>query len=156
MSEQMTLNEVLGKAVQREIDSQRLYTELGNQVKEDPIKYAFKELVKQEMGHQEILEQYIRGGFKKGALDVGQVVDYKIAEKLDHPQISPGISLKDTFLLAANREKLSHEFYLDLAAIHPAGDVKKLLNKLAVEELRHKEKVEFLFTQVAFPQTDGG
>lgn len=156
MAAQLTLMEVLGKAVQREIDSQRLYTDLGNQVREDSAKYAFEELGQQERGHQAILEQYMKGEFKKGALDTGHVVDYKIAERLDHPAISPNMTLKEAFLLAANREKLSHEFYLDLAGIHPSGEVKKLLKKLATEELRHKQKVEFLFTQVAFPQTDGG
>ncbi len=153
---QLTLLEVLGKAVQREIDSQRLYTDLGNKVNEDSAKYAFKELVQQERGHQVILEQYMKGEFKKGALESGHVVDYKIAERLDISEISPNMTLKEVFLLAANREKLSHEFYLYLAGIHPPGEVKKLLKKLATEELRHKQKVEFLFTQVAFPQTDGG
>jgi rubrerythrin len=31
-----------------------------------------------------------------------------------------------------------------------------LLEDLAAQELEHKQKVEFLFTEVAFPQTDGG
>ncbi len=66
------------------------------------------------------------------------------------------MKLKDAFLLAANREKASHEFYLSLAAIHPAGEVKRLLKGLAAQELKHKQRVEFLYTEVAFPQTDGG
>jgi len=28
--------------------------------------------------------------------------------------------------------------------------------KLASQELEHKQKAEFLYTEVAFPQTDGG
>ena len=83
-------------------------------------------------------------------------MDYKIAEHLDQPQISPDIKLKDVFLLAANREKASHEFYLSLAQIHPAGEVKRLIEELAAQELEHKQQVEFLYTEVAFPQTDGG
>jgi len=46
--------------------------------------------------------------------------------------------------------------YLGLAQIHPAGEVKKLLEELAVQELEHKQKMEFLYSEVAFPQTDGG
>ena len=150
------LKEVLGKAIQREIDSQRLYTDLENKVREESAKYAFKELVEQEREHQTILEQYLRGELKKGALGRGHVVDFKIAERLNHPEISLDMTLKDIFLLAANREKLSNEFYIGLAEIHPAGEIKRLLKKLAAQELQHKQRVERLYTEVAFPQLDGG
>jgi rubrerythrin len=70
--------------------------------------------------------------------------------------MTPDMNLKDVFLLAANREKASHEFYLSLARIHPAGKARRLLRRLASQELGHKHKVEFLYTEVAFPQTDGG
>ena len=66
------------------------------------------------------------------------------------------MKLKDAFLLAANREKASHELYLGLARIHPAGEVKRLLERLASQELKHKQRVEFLYAEVAFPQTNGG
>lgn len=86
---------------------------------------AFQELVRQEQGHQNWLGQYLRGELKEGALSSGQAIDYKIAERFDQPEISPDMRLKDAFLLAANREKSSHEFYLSLAQIHPDGEVKK-------------------------------
>ena len=66
------------------------------------------------------------------------------------------MKLQDVFLLAANREMASHTFYLSLAQIHPAGDAKRLLEELAAQELEHKQRVEFLYTEVAFPQTNGG
>jgi len=66
------------------------------------------------------------------------------------------MKLKDVFLLAANREKASHEFYLSLARIHSTGEVKRLIERLAAQELEHKQRVEFLYTEVAFPQTNGG
>jgi rubrerythrin len=63
---------------------------------------------------------------------------------------------KDVFLVAAEREKASHEFYTKLAALQPEGELKQLLAKLAQEELAHKEKAEYLYCNAAFPQTDGG
>jgi rubrerythrin len=63
---------------------------------------------------------------------------------------------QDAFLLAASREKKSHEFYEHLAGMHPEGNVKNLLKQLAKEELAHKGKVEYLYANTAFPQTDGG
>ena len=103
-----------------------------------------------------MLERYQRGEIKEGALSGDQVIDYRIAERLDQPEMSADMKLKGTFLVAANREKAAHEFYLGLAGIHPAGEVKGLIEELALQELQHKQKVEFLYTEVAFPQLDGG
>ncbi len=152
----MTLKQVLEKTIQREIDSQHLYADLSGRVREQAAKDAFEKLVEQEREHQTILEKYLRGELKKGALSISHVVDYKIAERLDQPEISPNMTLREIFLLAANRERMSHEFYVSLAEVHPAGEVKKLLKRLATQELQHKQRVELLYTQVAFPQTDGG
>ncbi|MBI2980475.1 MAG: ferritin family protein [Chloroflexi bacterium] len=156
MVTQITFKELLGNAIQREIESQRLYTSLKQKVNEPAAKDAFQELARQEKGHQNWLEQYLRGEFKAGILGSDRVIDYKIAEHLDQPAILPDMKLQDTFLLAANREKASHDFYISLANIHPTGEIKRLLNELASQELTHKQRVEFLYTEVAFPQTDGG
>ena len=153
---QLTLNEVLDKAIQKEVESQLLYGDLGQKMDDQAAKDAFQELGRQEQRHQNLLEKYSRGELKGGMLNRGQVVDYKIAEHLDQTEISPDMKLTDVFLLATNREKTSHEFYISLTTIHPAGEAKRLMEELATQELRHKQRVEFLYTEVAFPQTDGG
>ena len=156
MAYQLTVRKVLDKAIQKEIESQQLYRYLSEKMTDEAAQDAFSQLARQEQGHQQLLERYLRGELKGGMLNEGQVVDYKIAEHLEQPQLSLEMKLKDVFLLAANREKASHEFYLSLAQIHPDGEVKRLIEELATQELDHKQKVEFLYTEVAFPQTDGG
>ena len=156
MTTQLTLSEILGKAIQNEIGSWLLYNKLSQKMKNQVAKDAFQELGRQEQRHQNLLEKYSRGELKGGMLSRGQVVDYKIAEHLDQAEISPDMKLPDVFLLAANREKASHDFYISLATIHPAGEAKRLMEELAAQELEHKQRVEFLYTEVAFPQTDGG
>jgi len=156
MVSQLTVRKVLEKAIQKEIESQQLYRNLSQKMTDEAAKDAFRELTRQEQGHQALLEKYLRGELKEGALKREQVLDYKIAEHLEQPEISLRMELKDVFLLAANREKASHEFYLSLAGVHPSGQVKRLLEELASQELEHKQRVEFLYTETAFPQTDGG
>jgi rubrerythrin len=153
---EITLEEVLRKAVQKEIASWLLYNDLSRRMSQEIAQDAFKKLAQQEKSHQNRLEQYLRGEIKGGALSSTQSVDYKIAEHLEQPKIYPDMALKDIFLLAANREKASHELYLGLAEMHPAGEVRKLFEELAAQELEHKQQLEFLYTEVAFPQTDGG
>jgi rubrerythrin len=153
---QLTLDEVLERAIQKEVEARLLYTDLSQKVDDRAAQDAFQELAQQEQGHQNLLEKYLRGEIREGRLARGEVIDYEIAEHLDQPEISSDMKLKDAFLFAANREKASHEFYLSFAAIHPDGEVKRLLEELAAQELGHKQRVEFLYTEVAFPQTDGG
>jgi rubrerythrin len=156
MAAQLSLREVLEKAIQKEIESQRLYSDLSEKVTDEAATDAFQELVEQELGHQKLLESYLDGELTKGALDISEAVDYKIVEHLDQPEVSPDMKLDAVFLLAAQREKAAYDFYTSLAQIHPTGEVRRLVEKLAVQELNHKQRVEFLYNEVAFPQLDGG
>jgi len=96
----LTLKKVLQKAIEKEIESWLVYTELSQKVESEVSKNAFQKLAQQEQGHQGFLEQYLRSELKEGALSSGQVIDYKIAEHLDLPEIFPGMVLKEIFLLA--------------------------------------------------------
>lgn len=156
MTAYLTLGELLEKAIGKEVEAQTLYADLSQKVNENTTRDALLSLVRQEEGHQKLLEQYRDGKLKGGALRKGEALDYRIAEKLDGRGYSADMALKDVFLLAAEREKAAHEFYLALAEIHPEGEAKALLTDLAAQELGHKHRVEYLYTEVAFPQLDGG
>jgi rubrerythrin len=153
---ELSIEDVLRKAIEKEIDSQNLYTELGQKMNEAAAKETFQKLTKQEKGHQQLLEQLLRGETGEGDLIRGHPVDFKITEHFEQSELSPNAELKDIFLVAAGREKAAHKLYLDLAQLHSSEEVKQLFNTLANQELQHKEKMEFFYTEVAFPQTDGG
>ena len=153
---QLSIDEVLEKAIQKEIEAQQLYTDLSGRMSDPAARDACIDLFHEEQRHQRILERYQRGEIKGGLSGREKVIDYRIAEHLDQPGVTPGMELKDIFLLAANREKASHEFYLGLAGVHPPGQARDLLEELAAQELKHKQQVELLYTEVAFPQTNGG
>ena len=156
MAESITLKNILDMAIQKEIEAQELYCHLNSMVVEDSAKFMFLQLSEVEKKHERLLRDYAEGKLQEGAIKSDQVLDYKIVEKLDQPPITPDMALKDVLLMAANREKASQEFYVSLAAAHPSGDIKKLLEELASQELEHKHRVEDLYTEVAFPQTAGG
>ncbi len=52
MVTQLTLKEVLGKAIQKEIESQLLYASLRGKMSDTAAKDAFQGLARQEQGHQ--------------------------------------------------------------------------------------------------------
>jgi rubrerythrin len=152
----LTLQEVLEVAIQKEVSSHELYLKLSRRMNSQASKDAFRLLARQEQAHQHFLEDYLHGELKEGVLKAGFIVDYKISDCLDQPDISPHMELKEVFLLAASREKSSFDLYSGLSGIHPSGAVRDLLKNLASQELEHKNRIETLYTEVAFPQTDGG
>ena len=88
MATQLILKEVLERAIQKEIESRHLYSDLSQKMTDEAAKDAFQELARQEQGHQQLLEQYLRGELKGGTLSRGQAMDYKIAEHFDQQEIS--------------------------------------------------------------------
>ena len=67
------------------------------------------------------------------------------------------MSRAEIFLVASHREFRAYKFYSELAMLYDTGDaVHDMLHKIANEELKHKEKMEDLYANTAFPQTDGG
>lgn len=152
----MTLEEVLRTAISKEIAAQQLYADLAKKVTSPIAKETFQNIVHEERGHQLLLERYQRGEMMSGGLRAGQTIDYKIAESAEPTEITSDMPLKDIFIRAANREKVAYESYLALAKVHPTGEVRTLLEDLASQELTHKQKLEFLYTETAFPQTAGG
>jgi rubrerythrin len=153
---QVTLKEVLQDAIQKEIQANLMYLGLRQRVANPAAKEVCHQMADQEEIHRQVLEDYLHGKLTEGALNVGMVVDYHIAEYLDQPEVDSNMEIKDVFLLAANKEKASHDLYSHLASIHPQGHIRHLLEDLAAQESNHKLHVETLYNEVAFPQTDGG
>jgi len=77
MATQLTLKEVLGKAVQKEVESRLLYIGLSQKVNDEAAKDALQELARQEQGHQNLLEQYLRGELAEGAMKI-KIVFYSM------------------------------------------------------------------------------
>lgn len=152
-----SVRSVLEFALEREKAAYRFYVDLSKRIDDPGTRDALDFLAKEETRHREFLERYLREEVSEGALRLSQVVDYKIIEHVsEEPDEKGPLSPEKAFLVAAKREKASHELYRDLGRIHPEGPVRSLFEKMSQEELRHKEKVEYLYANTAFPQTSGG
>jgi len=150
------LEEVLAIAINREEEAIAFYKGLYGRVQDATARDALQFLANEEKKHKEFLVKYRDGKYKTEALRMSTVVDYRVAEHLEKPDPAANLESKDAYLVAAHRELASYNFYTALASLHPDGELKQLLVKIAGEELRHKEKVEYLYANTAFPQTAGG
>ncbi|MCK7504202.1 MAG: hypothetical protein MZV70_08985 [Desulfobacterales bacterium] len=93
---------------------------------------------------------------ERSGLRLSDVVYYKIAEHQEEPEVTEDMNSSQVYLVAAHRELRSHQFYTALANQHAAGEAREMLLRMANEELKHKEKMEYLYANTAFPQTSGG
>ncbi len=150
------LSDILELAIQREEEAYEFYMDIHRQVEDASVKDTLEFIAAEEKKHKAFLVNYREGNYGVDALRMADVVDYKIAEYLEQPDLDGDMSSQDVYLIAAHREARSHRFYTELANLHAEGDTKTMLFKMANEELKHKEKMEYLYTNTAFPQTSGG
>ena len=151
------LLECIETAIKREEEAFAFYSDLSGQVADDAARETVLWIAGEEKKHKVFLEKFRDKGEGPASMRVAEVTYYKIAEHLEEPEASDSMSRAEIFLLAAHRENRAHQFYTELAALYDEGsEVREMLLRIANEELKHKEKMEYLYANTSFPQTDGG
>jgi len=151
-----SLQSLIEKAIQKEEEARAFYQDLSNLVEDPLAKETLKFLAGEELKHKEFLQAYQKGEKKFSALAMDTPIDYHIAQYMEMPDPKKNMKSSDVYLVAAHREWSSYKFYLGLSEVQPPGEAKEMLLQMANQELKHKEKVEYLYSNTAFPQTSGG
>ena len=154
--EDKKISEVIDIAIQREEEAITFYRELNKKIHDQSIKDTIEWIAGEEKKHKAFLVSYREGRQGPDALIMRAAVNYQIAEHLKEPPIETVTDGAVVFLMASHRELKSYKFYSELAHLHPEGNLRTTLLKMASEELDHKEKMEYLYSNTAFPQTSGG
>ena len=151
-----TVAEILDMAIGREEVAYDFYMDIYEKVEDATVRETVEFIAGEEKKHKAFLVSYKEGKYGTDSLRMADVVEYKLAEYLEEPEISQNSSSEDVYLVAAHREARSNQFYSELANMHADSKLKTMLQKMANEELKHKEKMEYLYANTAFPQTSGG
>jgi rubrerythrin len=143
------MSAILGRAIANEESASSFYRHAAERVRDPVTRNDLLALMRDEDEHKRLLEE-----FRSGArpLPEGTVSGGSLVESLGTPDFTPDMSPQDAFLLAAMKEKSAVDFYESWARMYPAGPEHDLLMGLADIERRHKEKVESLFANAAFPE----
>ncbi len=150
------LEELIDLAIRKEEEAFVFYSKLAGQVADAASRDTLLWVAGEEKKHKAFLVDYRTGRIASDALRLSEVTYYRIAEHQEEPEASESLKREDVFLLAAHREQKSFHFYTELSELHPEGTAKEMLLRMANEELKHKEKMEYLYANAAFPQTAGG
>ena len=151
-----TVAEILDMAIRREEVAYDFYMDIYEKVEDAIVRETVEFIAREEKKHKAFLVSYKAGKYGADSLRMADVVEYKLAEYLEEPEVTQNSSREEIYLVAAHREARSHQFYSELADMHGDSKLKSMLQKMANEELKHKEKMEYLYSNTAFPQTSGG
>jgi rubrerythrin len=154
--EAQSLQTLIEIAIKNEEDARVFYLGLHDLVEDALAKETLKFLAGEELAHKEFLQGYLKGEKNFDALGMDAPIDYHIAQYAEKPDPKKNMNSSEVYLVAAHREWNSYNFYKGLAALQPEGEVREMLLSMANQELKHKEKVEYLYSNTAFPQTSGG
>ena len=143
------LEAIIKSAITQEELSHDFYRRLAGLVSQAETKNTLEYLAKEELEHKAFLQSCFT---PQGCMLVGEAQNVHLAEMLEAPAITDAMSPKEALTIAAKREEGAYKFYQALAALQPPGDVRSFLEKMAKVELHHKEKVEYLYDNAAFPE----
>lgn len=143
------LDAIIKSAIAQEEMSHELYRRLAKLVTNKETRDSFEFLAKEELEHKHFLESCLT---PQGCKLVGNSQNAHLAEIMEAPAIGEELSPKEALVIAMKREEGSYRFYLALAGMQPPGEIQAFLEKMAKMELAHKEKMEYLYDNVAFPE----
>lgn len=143
--------EVISDAIQSEIDARQFYEKIAAGIKNDYLKQTFTEFAAEEGKHEKILT---------GILNREQVTtayfncekDFKVAETIELPDVTPDMDLRNAIGLAMKNEEVAMKKYMALAENCEDPELKLVFQDLASMERGHKFKMEQSFVDVAFPE----
>ena len=143
------LEAIIKSAIAQEELSHGFYLRLAGLVSHPETKDTLEYLAKEELEHKAFLQSCFT---PHGCTLAGEAQNAHLAEMLAAPAMSGDLSPKEALVIAAKREEGAYHFYKALAALQPPGEVQAFLDKMAKVELQHKEKVEYLYDNAAFPE----
>ena len=143
------LEAIIKSAITQEEMSHAFYRRLAGLVSHPETKDTLEYLAKEELEHKAFLQSCFT---PQGCSLAGEAQNTHLAELLEAPDIGSNLSPKEALVIAAKREEGAYRFYQALAALQPPGEIQAFLDKMAKVELQHKEKVEYLYDNAAFPE----
>ena len=139
--------------IQQAIDlaksSREIYLTMANLVERPETKEMFQYLARNEEFHKKFFQKILDEAVCP--LEV-PLEDTHVSEFLKCPHITRKMSPKEALVLAIKREETLHKFYKYLENIQPPGEIRNLLKEMVLIKLEHKEKLEYIYDDVAFPE----
>ena len=141
---------IISLAIDREVESYSFYRTISDKVKDAGLKRLFNELAGEETKHREFLEGLLAKGTT--SFHFNAHMDYKVTDSMPSPKLSADMKPIDGLLLAIKKELEAMQMYSQLANSSTDEDQKKTFTELAAMERGHKNRLEDIYTNMAYPE----
>jgi len=141
---------ILSIAINREVEAYTFYRSIADRVKDANLKSLFGDLAGEETKHREFLQGLLSKD--ASALHFSMERDYKVADTLQTPDLSPDLKPIDGIVIAIRKELDAMQMYTQLAGASTDAGQKNMFMELASMERGHKARLEDMYTSMAFPE----
>ncbi len=141
---------ILSQAINGEKEAFIYYSTVSEKAKDKNIKDLFKDLAEEEAKHKVILEGFLTKAPEK--LHFAESKDYKVVDALPTPPLTPDLKPIDGIVIAIKKELEAMQMYTQLANNSADEGQKKTFIELASMERGHKNRLEDIYTNMAFPE----
>jgi rubrerythrin len=145
-----TPSEILNRAIGKEEQAKTLYEMYADMVENRHAKMLLQEMAKEELGHKLALEKI--NPEDPGVFTATEISSGEFGEFFDRPQISKDSSLQDILRFAIAEEADAFNFYSSLTKYSKDDKLVNLLNRLAGEEKKHKQRLERIYDDMFQPE----
>ncbi len=152
-TENWTIERALEVGAEMELESYTLYTGTAKKATYPGAKKLLTELAADEKRHREYFLEGLKDpkNVKMRTLKE-HIPDLKITDKLVKVPLDPQADYPQILIFAAQREKATHDFYVQIARRFRDTELGKMFNNFAKEELRHKYLLEKEYDDVVLAE----
>jgi rubrerythrin len=151
--EKWTIEKALEIGAEMELESYTLYIETSKNARYPGAKKLLEEIAEDEKRHREYFLKGLENpsNIKMRSLDEN-IPDLKITDQLVKVPLDPEADYPQILIFAAQREKATHDFYLQIAHKFKNTELGNVFNDFATEELRHKYLLEKEYDDVVLSE----
>jgi rubrerythrin len=141
---------IISRAIDGEIEAFGFYHSVAEKAKDKNLKMLFNELAEEEAGHRLTLAGFLTK--TPAQLHFSESKDYKVVDSLPTPPLTADLKPLDGLVIAIKKELEAMQMYTQLANTSTEAAQKSIFLELASMERGHKNKLEDIYTNMAFPE----
>jgi len=148
-----TIEKALKTGAEMELESYTLYTKTAEEAEYPGAKVLLTELAEDEKKHRDYFLKALEDPQSVEIKAVEEdIPDLKITDQLVKVPLDPQANYPQILVFSAQREKATHDFYVQIAQQLKDTELGKMFHVFAKEELRHKYLIEKEYDDVVLSE----
>ncbi|PKN18583.1 MAG: ferritin [Deltaproteobacteria bacterium HGW-Deltaproteobacteria-6] len=141
---------IISLAIEREVEAYTFYHAVADKAQDKAIKSIFNSLAEEEQMHKITLKEFLNEA--PDTMHFSESADYKIVDALPTPPLTADLKPVEGLVIAIKNELEAMQMYTQLANASTDQAQKNTFLELASMERGHKNKLEDIYTNMAFPE----